>query len=720
MNLMPRTAGARRTVPLLVLLVLALALAPSVPAHALGSTPTTATSAEDADVTTPSRTFSGAGFGHGVGMSQYGARAQADAGRSAQQILAFYYRGTTYDPVPDTHTIHVNVVHGATSATISGRSVGTDGGKLTVTAGGRTLAATAGRTVTLRRSGGSVVASCTECSPTSVSGATVEVIWDESRTELALGSRRYRHAPFVASATPGASTIEGVLRLRLADEYLDQVREMPWSWPAAALEAQAAAARAYALRKVSAGVRSACACHVTDGQGDQVYGPVPDASESPWWPRWQAAVRAGGDAGTGYVPRYAGRVIEALYSSSNGGWTVANEDVWQTGSPVPYLRSNPDPWSTTAINPRRSWTTTVSGARLAAAFDLPDVARLDLSDRSSAHTVRTATATSAAGTRRSITGEQMRSRLSLSSASFRRAMSRTEADSASEMAATAARGAPDTASEVVIASSYEEDIAHLVMARPLAGALDAPLLTSGRNSLGSATVRELDRRGDRVQHAYLVAGGPMVTSRVVEQLEARGITVTRVGLSDKDATSAAIVDLMEAKGGVSVAGASTQATVPEAGAYAAVAARRGEPIVWAGATRVGWQSRAALARAGVRTVRIIGPSTRISTAVETNLREHGFRTMRFGGSSAASVSANLAEYFRNSFSSPEVVVARYSSGQGGDAALAAGLGQPVLLVTTSAPGSVKSMLQRQPRWSQVRAFGTDRVGAATLTRISEA
>ena len=40
-------------------------------------------------------TLEGRGFGHGVGMSQYGAYGAARAGRSAQQIIAHYYRGTT-------------------------------------------------------------------------------------------------------------------------------------------------------------------------------------------------------------------------------------------------------------------------------------------------------------------------------------------------------------------------------------------------------------------------------------------------------------------------------------------------------------------------------------------------------------------------------------------------------------------------------------------------
>lgn len=42
----------------------------------------------------------GRGFGHGVGMSQWGAYAMAQQGRSYEQILSHYYRGTELRPYP--------------------------------------------------------------------------------------------------------------------------------------------------------------------------------------------------------------------------------------------------------------------------------------------------------------------------------------------------------------------------------------------------------------------------------------------------------------------------------------------------------------------------------------------------------------------------------------------------------------------------------------------
>lgn len=47
------------------------------------------------DIITDSYTFSGKGYGHGVGMSQIGAKNRANAGQTYENILAFYYDGTS-------------------------------------------------------------------------------------------------------------------------------------------------------------------------------------------------------------------------------------------------------------------------------------------------------------------------------------------------------------------------------------------------------------------------------------------------------------------------------------------------------------------------------------------------------------------------------------------------------------------------------------------------
>ncbi|MEO0756478.1 MAG: SpoIID/LytB domain-containing protein [Cyanobacteria bacterium J06648_16] len=124
-------------------------------------------------------------------------------------------------------------------------------------------------------------------------------------------------------------TAEGLVAVNHVDleEYLYSVvgSEMPASWPQAALQAQAVAARSYAVYH-----RGRAANRAYDMGGTttwQVYrGFSGEASTT----------RAAVDATAGQVITYAGQVIEAVFHSSSGGHTENSEDVWS--SAVPYLK----------------------------------------------------------------------------------------------------------------------------------------------------------------------------------------------------------------------------------------------------------------------------------------------------------------------------------------------------------------------------------------------
>ncbi|UVI28097.1 SpoIID/LytB domain-containing protein [Paenibacillus spongiae] len=110
------------------------------------------------------------------------------------------------------------------------------------------------------------------------------------------------------------------------EQYLYAVvgGEMPASWPAEALKAQAVAARTYALYQ-GFGFQIA---HVVDTTLSQVYGGI--GSEKP------ATIKAV-DETRGEVAMYNGKVIEALFSSSAGGASADATEIW--GNEVPYLKS---------------------------------------------------------------------------------------------------------------------------------------------------------------------------------------------------------------------------------------------------------------------------------------------------------------------------------------------------------------------------------------------
>ena len=63
-------------------------------------------------------TFTGNGYGHGVGLSQIGGKAMALEGKSAEDILKYYYTGVTVEPVSDWYDVRVNIGHLLTSASI--------------------------------------------------------------------------------------------------------------------------------------------------------------------------------------------------------------------------------------------------------------------------------------------------------------------------------------------------------------------------------------------------------------------------------------------------------------------------------------------------------------------------------------------------------------------------------------------------------------------------
>lgn len=131
----------------------------------------------------------------------------------------------------------------------------------------------------------------------------------------------------------------------------------------AALEAQAIAARSFAVIRLNAARSGRGRSRDFDLVGtvaDQVYGGA-DAEQ----PNATAAVRAT----AGLVLTYGGRVIEAPYHSACGGETAGAEEVWRSNG-VPYLQRVSDrmPGSRERyycdIAPRFYWERSLSGADL--------------------------------------------------------------------------------------------------------------------------------------------------------------------------------------------------------------------------------------------------------------------------------------------------------------------------------------------------------------------
>jgi SpoIID/LytB domain protein len=299
------------------LLLLTLALAAIAASAAAGAAPVSAGGP-------PVFVLTGQGWGHGVGMSQWGAFGQALAGRGHRQILAHYYRGTTIGAAPRT-VVRVLLADGRKRVRIASDV------PFRVRAGGRTYRLPAGR-IALgpkarlqvhppsgpKRVGGDVLVLPGLGGPLSVDGAA------------------YRGALQVTAA---GGSLRIVNEVRLEAYLLGVVPlEVPKEWPAEALEAQAVAARSYALAK-----------RLGSGPFDlypdwrsQMYGGI--AAEAP-------STSAAVEATAGEVLLYGGQVATAFFHSTSCGRTASAAEVF--GDDVPYLVSVPDPWD--SASPLHQW-----------------------------------------------------------------------------------------------------------------------------------------------------------------------------------------------------------------------------------------------------------------------------------------------------------------------------------------------------------------------------
>lgn len=375
----------------------------------------------------------GAGYGHGVGMSQIGARAKAIAGETATAILSYYYKDIAIEPLDDTKVLRVNIGHLLTSAKMASA---TQDAIMQIFSGdiGDAQDVVPLAVVPVKSSLNFSILGSTVL-PSVVTGKkTVSIPRNRSFTVRWTGTRylpgvdgvislthttstkKYRYGQMQFRAVKAATLgyrIEVTNSVRLADEYLWGVSEVPSSWPEAALQAQAIASRTYAMSK--AGIyRSSCDCDLYGEISDQSFLGYAKEIEKGWGQFWKAAVTNT----AGLTITQAGKPITAYFGSSTGGLTETAVNAW--GTEKSFTQSVADISSLDPLlNPRfYQWDRTIMQSSVAAAFVLPDVVTLEIVMKNATGTVATIKATSSAGIQKSLRGETFRSRTKIPSAYF--------------------------------------------------------------------------------------------------------------------------------------------------------------------------------------------------------------------------------------------------------------------------------------------------------------
>ena len=310
-------------------------------------------------------TVRGHGYGHGNGMSQYGAQGAALAGRSAQQILDFYYPGTvktiaksqkirvlvsgdTTDPVEVLQRSGLRVRDlGAKKVYVLPTSLRASRWRLRVGAGNTDVVEYYKSGWRAWKPGGkaALVGSGEFFSP-------------DGPVTLVLPSGQVAYRGALRAGRPTATTTtRNTVNVVSLDDYVKGVipAEMPALWHKYAVRAQAVAARTYAVHDRNANFNRYY--QICDTTSCQVYKGT--SVEHP-------ASSAAADFTAGQVRTYKGEVAFTQFSSSSGGWTSSGA--------FPYLASKQDPYDDWSGNPNHDWSVKLTAKRIRDAY--PAIGRL--------------------------------------------------------------------------------------------------------------------------------------------------------------------------------------------------------------------------------------------------------------------------------------------------------------------------------------------------------
>jgi stage II sporulation protein D len=337
---------------------------------------------------------------------------------SAAQIIGHYYPNTTLGPIANS-TIRVQVLAGFAATTANPLRIYGRVGGWTIDGINMTFPADA----QVRMSPDSAMASgwhLVVIAPDSTilwgggAPSTAFYIRPASATSLLqLYSKptsydRFRGTLRVIAYANGTLTVVNALPL---ESYLLGVVpvEMSSSWPAAALQAQAIAARSYAAYRL----------HPTSGSFD-----VYDDTRSQVY-HGQLGEKTNGTAAVtataSQAALYKGAVADTLYHSADGGWTENNEDAFVsstgavTAGVYAYLRGSsdraPDGTSYDKASPFATWHTAIySRAQLSAVFaadsrtNVGTLVALDLSRRGVSGRLMSVTLIGSTGTTKTVSG----------------------------------------------------------------------------------------------------------------------------------------------------------------------------------------------------------------------------------------------------------------------------------------------------------------------------
>ncbi|MCX8007499.1 MAG: SpoIID/LytB domain-containing protein [Coriobacteriia bacterium] len=580
--------------------------------------------------------FIGRGNGHGLGMSQYGAKGFAERGYRYQSILRHYYgsggtderctvgtsgpepkRDINLDPSADYGS------NGGFTRTQWSIRPGHTGSSLAVYS--QNVVYVTDAAWSYFTADGDRVVWATSDGKTRMSFPGTVAVWETTGTPKLTqvlegtgiygeGYIRYRGELRI---TARSGRLKLVNRVPMRDYLYGVVpREMPSTWHAEALRAQAIAARGYAWTSTRTELYTDTRDQAYAGHSSGFDRDNPDLHEA-------ASTNDAVDSTTGLCVLYDGTRVRTYFMSTSGGHTENNENVWFPASGLPYLRGVPDPYEAGSGSPWHSWSrvtldaTTLRQRLVAQGIPEASVPATITQVRAQTRGV------SGRLTALKLLGADGPSLLLDSTgeiAAFRRAVGfrdtlifvnpRTSRIAGPDRYATSVSASQRvfgkfvTPAHVVLVNG--DAPVDAMSASALAGACGgAPILFCTARSVPESVMQEIARLG--VRNAYIVGGSGIVQDSVQEQLANAGVAVTRLWGPDRYATASAVAREVKR-----LAPATRAAVIVNGSAYAdglvasAVAYSQKWPVILVSPSAVPTVSADALRALGATSTLVVG------------------------------------------------------------------------------------------------------------------
>ncbi len=250
----------------------------------------------------------------------------------------------------------------------------------------------------------------------------------------------------------------------------------------------------------------------------------------------------------------------------------------------------------------------------------------------------------------------------------------------------------------------------------LAGKYDCPILLTPKTSAPTEVLNEISRLGST--QAYVLGGTGAISDTVVDQLQAYGLSVTRLSGSNRYETATSIANEV---GTNSTAIIATGEDFPDALAASNIAANQNIPILLVTKNSIPGTTNQAIFDLGITQTIVVGGFAVISSEVEAQLPN----PTRLAGTDRYETAAKIVEYaqlnYGLSWTKPVIATGENFPDALSGSAFASKNGNPLLITSSSSlPGTINSILSANA-YSSERVYvlgGTSVISNTVVTQIA--